>query len=124
MAPCCCVSVSWFPGFHVHSGCCHFSFARMSRVRLRTFARLSPIVSSCSRPMRTYLRIFNPLIALLVFVLCSFAAMKEDKDKPIVIGNVVAGGIPTYFFAKGMFCGVALILLGKILENQLGRDDR
>jgi hypothetical protein len=23
-----------------------------------------------------------------------------------------------------MFCGVALILLGKILENQLGRDDR
>ena len=90
----------------------------------RTLARLSHIVSSCSRPMRTYLRIFNPLIALLVFVLCSFAAMKEDKDKPIVIGNVVAGGIPTYFFAKGMFCGVALILLGKILENQLGRDDR
>jgi hypothetical protein len=74
--------------------------------------------------MRTYLRTFNPLMALLVFVLCSFAAMKEDKDKPIVIGNVVAGGIPTYFFAKGMFCGVALILLGKILENQLRRDDR
>ena len=74
--------------------------------------------------MRAYLRIFNPLIALLVFVLCSFAAMKEDKDKPIIVGNVVAGGIPTYFFAKGMFCGVALILLGKILENQLGRDDR
>jgi hypothetical protein len=76
------------------------------------------------RFMRTYLSIFNPLIAILIFILCSFAAMKEDKDKPIVIGNVVAGGIPTYFFAKGMFCGVALILLGKILENQLGRDDR
>jgi hypothetical protein len=73
--------------------------------------------------MRTYLRIFNPMVALLVFILCSFAAMKEDKDKPIVIGNVLMGGIPTYFFAKGMFCGVALILLGKILENQLGRDD-
>jgi hypothetical protein len=72
------------------------------------------------RSMRTYLRVFNPLVALLIFLLCSFAAMKEDKDKPIVIGNVVAGGIPTYFFAKGMFCGVALILLGKILENQLG----
>jgi hypothetical protein len=91
---------------------------------VRTFARVSQIVSSCFQPMRTYLRIFNPLIALLVFVLCSFAAMKEDKDKPIVIRNVVAGGIPTYFFAKGMFCGVALILLGKILENQLGCDDR
>jgi hypothetical protein len=33
VAPCCCVSVSWFRGFHVHSGCCHFSFVRMSRVR-------------------------------------------------------------------------------------------
>ena len=84
------------------------------------FANASP----CSQSMRTYLRIFNPLVALLIFVLCSFAAMKEDKDKPIVIGNVVMGGIPTYFFAKGMFCGVALILLGKILENQLGRDER
>ena len=87
----------------------------------RTFAGNSLLVPTFCRPMRTYLRVFNPLIALLVFVLCSFAAMKEDKDKPIVVGNVVAGGIPTYFFAKGMFCGVALILLGKILENQLGR---
>lgn len=124
MAPCCCVSVSWFPGFHVHSGCCHFSFARMSRVRPGLWLAFRPSFRHALRPMRPYLRIFNPLIALLVFVLCSFAAMKEDKDKPIVIGNVVAGGIPTYFFAKGMFCGVALILLGKILENQLGRDDR
>jgi purine-cytosine permease-like protein len=74
--------------------------------------------------VRTYLRIFNPLVALLVFGLCSFSAMKEDKGKPIVIGNIVMGGIPTYFFAKGMFCGVALILLGKILESQLERNDR
>ena len=74
--------------------------------------------------MRTYLRIFNPLIALLIFILCSFAAVKEEKDKPIVPTNIIAGGIPTYFFAKGMFCGVALLLLGKILENQLGQDDR
>ena len=77
-------------------------------------------MSASSHLMRSYLRIFNPLIALLIFILCSFAAMKEDKDKPIVPRNIVAGGIPTYFFAKGMFCGVALLLLGKILENQLG----
>ena len=57
--------------------------------------------------MRTYLGIFNPLIALLIFILCSFAAMKEDKNKPIVPANIIAGGIPTYFFAKGMF--VALL---------------
>ena len=74
--------------------------------------------------MRTYLRIFNPLIALLIFILCSFAAVREDKDKPIVPRNIIAGGIPTYFFAKGMFCGVPLLLLGKTLENQLDRDDR
>jgi len=65
--------------------------------------------------MRTYLRIFNPLIALLIFILCSFAAMKEDKDKPIVPTNIIAGGIPTYFFSKGMFCGFALLLLGQDL---------
>ena len=109
--------VSWFPR---PFGLLPFFVRAYVPSPARTLARLSP----CSRPMRTYLRIFNPLIALLVFVLCSFAAMKEDKGKPIVIGNVVAGGIPTYFFAKGMFCGVALILLGKILENQLGRNDR
>jgi hypothetical protein len=51
--------------------------------------------------MRTYLRIFNPLITLLIFILCSFAAVKEEKDKPIVPTNIIAGGIPTYFFAKG-----------------------
>ena len=52
--------------------------------------------------MRTYLRTFNPLIALLIFILCSFAAVKEEKDKPIVPTNIIAGGIPTYFFAKGI----------------------
>jgi hypothetical protein len=45
---------------------------------------------------------------------------ERGQIKPIVPTNIIAGGIPTYFFAKGMFCGVALLLLGKILENQLG----
>ncbi len=56
---------------------------------------------------------------MLVFGLCLFAAMKEEKGKPIVPANLMAGGIPTYFFAKGIFCGVAILLLGKILENEL-----
>jgi hypothetical protein len=72
------------------------------------------------RGMRAYLRVFNPLVGLLVFLLCSFAAMKEDKDKPIVVGNVLVGGIATYFFAKGIFCGTAIFLLGKVVEHQLG----
>ncbi len=74
--------------------------------------------------MRAYLKVVNPLIGVLVFALCTFAAMKEDKDKPIKVGNVVMGGIPTYFFAKGIFCGVAIFLLGKVVELQLDRNQR
>jgi hypothetical protein len=74
--------------------------------------------------MRTYLRVINPLVGLLVFCLCTFAAMKEDKDKPIRVGNIVIGGIPTYFFAKGIFCSVSILLLGKLLENQIDRNQR
>ncbi|HXX42162.1 MAG TPA: hypothetical protein VEI58_07835 [Chthoniobacterales bacterium] len=74
--------------------------------------------------MRAYLRWINPLVGLIVFCLCAFAAMKSDKDKPIMVENLVVGGIPTYFFAKGIFCGVAIFLLGKVLENQMGRDRR
>ena len=104
---------------------CVTNFGRsLATLRMTKKAGLSYLFRHPPKSMRTYLRIFNPLIALLIFILCSFAAMKEDKDKPIIVGNVVAGGIPTYFFAKGMFCGVALILLGKILEIQLGRNDR
>jgi hypothetical protein len=74
--------------------------------------------------MRTYLRFINPLVAVFVFVLCAFAAMKEDKDKPFLIGNLIIGGIPTYFFTKGIFCGVSILLIGKILEIQIERDQR
>lgn len=68
--------------------------------------------------MRTYLRVVNPLIALFVFALCTFAAMKEDKDKTLNPPNIFYGGIPTYFFAKGIFCGAVIFLLGKVLEKR------
>jgi hypothetical protein len=64
--------------------------------------------------MKTYLRIVNPTIALVVLLLCLWAAMNGDEGfRPL---GILRGGIPTYFVAKGLFCTFALFLMGKILS--------
>ncbi len=64
--------------------------------------------------MKTYLRIINPIIALVVLLLCIWAAVNGDEGfKPM---GALKGGIPTYFLAKGLFCSSALILVGKIVS--------
>jgi hypothetical protein len=64
--------------------------------------------------MKTYLRIVNPTIALLVSLLCLWAAMNGDNGfRP---RDMLKGGIPTYFVAKGLFCSSALFLVGKIVS--------
>ncbi len=64
--------------------------------------------------MKTYLRIFNPIIAALVLLLCVWAAMNDEHHfQPL---EMFRGSIPTYFLAKGLFCSSALILIGKIVE--------
>jgi hypothetical protein len=69
--------------------------------------------------MKTYLRIVNPIVALLVLLLCLWAAAFNDSGnfKPL---GMFAGGIPTYFVAKGLFCSSALFLVGKILSVMMG----
>jgi hypothetical protein len=63
--------------------------------------------------MKTYLRIINPTIAVLVLLLCLWAAMNGDNwFRP---REMLKGGIPTYFVAKGLFCSAALFLMGKIV---------
>jgi hypothetical protein len=63
--------------------------------------------------MKTYLTIINPTIAVLVLLLCLWAAMNGDHGfRP---REMLQGGIPTYFVAKGLFCSSALFLMGKIL---------
>jgi len=63
--------------------------------------------------MKTYLRIINPTIAILVLLLCLWAAMNGDNGfQP---RGMLKGGIPTYFVAKGLFCSAALFLMGKIV---------
>ncbi len=70
--------------------------------------------------MKTYLRIINPVVALLVLLLCLWAATFDDGNfKPL---GVLKGGIPTYFLAKGLFCSSALFLVGKILSAMTGRE--
>ena len=64
--------------------------------------------------MKTYLRVVNPLIAVIVLLLCLWAAANgDDGFKPI---GMFKGGIPTYFVAKGLFCSSALFLLGRIIS--------
>lgn len=63
--------------------------------------------------MKTYLNVINPAIALVVLLLCIWASMNgENGFRP---ADMLKGGIPTYFLAKGLFCSSALFLIGKIL---------
>jgi hypothetical protein len=63
--------------------------------------------------MKTYLNIINPAIAVVLLLLCLWAAMNGDSGfRP---WDMLKGGIPTYFLAKGLFCSSALFLIGRIL---------
>ena len=65
--------------------------------------------------MKIYLRFINPVIALVVLLLCLWAAVAAN-DGQVMFSNLIHGGLPTYFFAKGLFCSSALFIGGKILE--------
>ena len=63
--------------------------------------------------MKTYLRIVNPIVAVVILLLCLWASMNGDQGfQP---SGLIKGGIPTYFVAKGLFCSSALFLMGRIL---------
>ena len=71
--------------------------------------------------MKTYLRVVNPVIAVLVLLLCLWAAANDEGFKPM---GMLKGSIPTYFVAKGLFCSSALFILGKILSLLTERSGR
>ena len=72
--------------------------------------------------MKTYLRVINPVVAALVLVLCLWAATHDDgRFKP---EGIFAGGISTYFVAKGLFCSATLVLVGKIVALMMERVDK
>ncbi len=72
--------------------------------------------------MKTYLRVINPIVAVIVLLLCLWAAMFDDgKFEPI---GLVIGTFPTYFFAKGLFCSSALFIIGRILLEMVTRREK
>ena len=72
--------------------------------------------------MKTYLRVSNPVVAALVLALCLWAASHDEgRFKP---EGIFAGGISTYFVAKGLFCSATLVLVGKIVALMMERVDK
>jgi len=63
--------------------------------------------------MKTYLRVVNPIVSVVVLVLCVWAATWDEGS--FKLAQIAQGGIPTYFLAKGVFCSSALFILGRVL---------
>ena len=71
--------------------------------------------------MRFYLRVINPIIALLVFLLCCWAAMNTESEFDFY--GIVIGGFGSYFFAKGLFTSGSLLIVGRILLEMFYHSD-
>jgi hypothetical protein len=67
--------------------------------------------------MKFYLKVINPIISVLVFIICIYSSV-VDGDKVKYLAPL-EGAFSSYFVAKGFFCGSALFLLGKILQQML-----
>ena len=67
--------------------------------------------------MKTYLRIVNPIVSLLVLLICLYSCTVDHGEfEPLM---PIEGGLAAYFLAKGLFCSSALFILGKVLQNML-----
>ena len=69
--------------------------------------------------MIPFLKIFNPIISVIVLLLCIWAA--GSSDYVFKASNLFKGEFTTYFIAKGLFCSASLFILGKILEKMVGK---
>ena len=72
--------------------------------------------------MKIYLRIINPIVAVMVLLLCLWAATFDDGKFELI--GLVNGAFPTYFFAKGLFCSSALFIIGRILYEMIARREK
>jgi hypothetical protein len=69
--------------------------------------------------MRVFLRYVNPVLAVLVLVLCIVAASTEATQRRLTFSGFFRDPFQVYFLAKGIFCSAALFLLGKLVEQLL-----
>jgi len=68
--------------------------------------------------MRFYLRVINPVISIVILILCTWAAIHSDMDgsnNDIKLSGIILGYLTSYFFAKGLFCSSALFISGRTL---------
>jgi hypothetical protein len=65
--------------------------------------------------IKTYLERINPIVSLIVLLICLWAAIRDEGTFKILAPW--EGGISAYFIAKGLFCSSALFILGKILAK-------
>ena len=72
--------------------------------------------------MDRYLRIINPIVSIVVLLLCLWAAVFDEGD--LKLSGIIKGSFSTYFVAKGLFCSSALFILGKILERMIALKDK
>ena len=71
--------------------------------------------------MRTYLKIINPVIAVVTLLLCVWAATYGENKFHLF--GIVEGGISTYFFAKGLYAFSTVFLLGQVLLLLMSKHD-
>jgi hypothetical protein len=64
----------------------------------------------------------NPVIALLLFILCFWASTISDEKFNIF--GIIIGGMNTYFFAKGLYTSCSLLILGRILLEILDHSEK
>ncbi len=64
-----------------------------------------------------YLRCINPVVSMIIAFICFYSGFVNKGE--LHLDYVIEGSFSSYFIAKGLFCGVAVFLLGKILEVML-----
>jgi hypothetical protein len=80
------------------------------------------LVATRRDPLVFFLTYVNPLLAIVVLVICLISASVDNESGSWDYAGFFKGPIPTYFLAKGIFCATALFLLGKLLEHHLKRE--
>ena len=73
--------------------------------------------------MKFYLRVINPIVSLFVFLLCFWSSTFSGNDGFNIFG-IIIGGMTTYFFAKGIFTSLSLLILGRVLLEIIRYSDK
>lgn len=83
--------------------------------------------------MRFYLKWINPIVALLILVICSwlyfggYFVSFADKSPFLRGKNIIDPSemnLSMYFFAKGLFCSSMLFLFGEFLKRKLFKEEQ